>query len=50
MYSPTLKTKHVVWSTTTGAGSHTLELRPTGSRNALAISNRIDVDAFLVQP
>jgi hypothetical protein len=50
MYSPTLKTKRLVWSTTTGAGSHTLEIRPTGSRNALAISNRIDVDAFLVQP
>jgi hypothetical protein len=27
-----------------------LEIRPIGSRNVLATSNRIDVDAFLVQP
>jgi hypothetical protein len=50
LYSATLKTKRVVWSTTTGAGTHTLEIRPTGSRNPLATSSRIDVDAFLIQP
>jgi hypothetical protein len=50
LYSATLKTKRVVWSTAAAAGSHTLEIRPTGSRNPLSTSNRIDVDAFLVQP
>jgi hypothetical protein len=50
LYSATLKTKRVVWSTVTGGGSHRLEIRPAGSRNALSSSNRIDVDAFLVQP
>ncbi|HUP83275.1 MAG TPA: S8 family serine peptidase [Candidatus Limnocylindria bacterium] len=50
LYSATLKTKRVVWSTTTGAGTHTLEIRPSGSRSVHSTSNRIDVDAFLVQP
>lgn len=50
LYSATLKTKRVVWSAVTGSGTHTLEIRPTGTRNALATSNRIDVDAFLVKP
>jgi hypothetical protein len=50
LYSATLKTKRVVWSTTTAAGTHTLEIRPTGSRNPQSSSKRIDIDAFLVQP
>ena len=50
LYSPTLKTKRVVWAVATGAGTHTLEIRPTGTRNAASSSNRVDIDAFLVQP
>jgi subtilisin family serine protease len=50
LFSPIIKTRRVVWSTTTGAGTHRLEIRPTGTRNVLATSNRVDVDAFLVQP
>ena len=50
LYSATLKTKRVVWTMATGAGTHTLEIRPTGTRNAASSSNRVDVDAFLVQP
>ena len=50
LYSPTLKTRRVVWLTPTGAGTHTLEIRPTGGRNVLSTSSRVDVDAFLVQP
>ena len=50
LYSPTLKTKRVVWAVATGAGSHTLQIRPTGTRNAASSSSRIDIDAFLVRP
>jgi len=50
LYSPTLKTKRIIWAAATGAGSHTLEIRPIGARNAASSSNRVDVDAFLVQP
>ncbi len=31
-----------------GAGTHTLEIRVTGTRNASSTANRIDVDAFLL--
>ena len=31
-----------------GAGTHTLEVRVTGTKNASSTSTRIDVDAFLL--
>jgi hypothetical protein len=49
LYSSTLKTKRVIWSAAVGAGTHTLQIRPTGTRNGASASNRVDVDAFLVQ-
>jgi hypothetical protein len=50
LYSASLKTKRVVWSKATGGGTHTLEIRVTGTRNASATSSRVDIDAFLVSP
>ena len=50
LYAPMLKTKRVVWSTATGAGVHTLQIRVTGTRNGASTSSRADVDAFLLQP
>jgi hypothetical protein len=50
LYSASLKTKRVVWSMATGGGTHTLEIRVTGTRNASATSSRVDIDAFLVSP
>jgi hypothetical protein len=49
LYSASLKTKRVVWSMATGAGTHTLQIRVTGTHNGASTSNRVDVDAFLVQ-
>jgi hypothetical protein len=47
LYSATSQTKRVVWSSTVSPGSHTVEIRVTGTRNAASSSNRIDIDAYL---
>ena len=47
--SPSPKKRRVVWSIATGGGAHTLQVRVTGTRNAASTSNRVDIDAFLVQ-
>jgi hypothetical protein len=48
MYSAGLQTKRVMWSGPVGAGTHIIEVRVTGTRNAASTSTRIDVDGFLV--
>jgi hypothetical protein len=52
LYRSSAMKKAVVWapSTSLAQGVHTLEVRVTGTRNALATKNRVDVDAFLVWP
>jgi hypothetical protein len=51
LYSATTLTRRVVWSTgSLPSGTHTLDVRVTGTRNPLATKNRVDVDAFLVWP
>jgi hypothetical protein len=49
--SPAVK-KAVVWapSEPLSAGTHTLEVRVTGTKNALSSKTRVDIDAFLVWP
>jgi hypothetical protein len=47
LYSATSQTKRVVWSALVTPGSHTVQIRVTGTRNAASSSNRIDIDAYL---
>jgi hypothetical protein len=49
LYAAKKQTRVVVWSTSLPTGTHVLEIRPTGTRNALSGLNRIDIDAFIVQ-
>jgi len=49
LYSATVRTKQVVWSTSVASGPHTLQVRVTGTANALASGARVDIDAFLVR-
>jgi hypothetical protein len=50
LYRSTSRTKSVVWvsSAALGAGTHTVVVRVTGTKNASSSSKRIDIDAFLV--
>jgi hypothetical protein len=49
LYAAARQTRDLAWSASIPAGNHVLEVRVTGARNPLATSNRIDIDAFLVQ-
>lgn len=53
LYAPSVSTRAIVW--TTGdtplpAGTHIVQLRPTGTHDASATGTRIDLDAFLDWP
>lgn len=48
LYAATQQTARVVWASGVTSGSHVLEVRVTGTRNALATAARVDVDAFVV--
>jgi hypothetical protein len=52
LYRSSAMKKAVVWAPSASLiqGVHTLEVRVTGTRNAFATKNRVDVDAFLVWP
>jgi hypothetical protein len=53
LYAPSLTAGAVVWTTGPAAlttGTHTIQLRPTGTHNASATKSRIDLDAFLTWP
>lgn len=47
LYASTLQSKRIVWSGPVAAGSHTVELRISGTRNPASSSVRVDVDGFL---
>jgi hypothetical protein len=47
LYAPTLQSARVLWSGSVGPGSHSLEVRVTGTRNTASSSTRVDVDGFL---
>ena len=47
LYAPTGQTRQVVFRKVLPSGSHTLEVRPTGTKNASSSGTRVDVDAFL---
>jgi hypothetical protein len=49
LYAATRQTRDVAWAAAVPAGNHVLEIRVAGTRNPLATSNRIDIDAFIVQ-
>ncbi|MEP7158132.1 MAG: fibronectin type III domain-containing protein, partial [Chloroflexota bacterium] len=49
LYAAARQTRVVAWSAAVPAGNHVLEIRVTGTRNPLARSNRIDIDAFIVR-
>jgi hypothetical protein len=49
LYSPTIVKKRVVWAHGLDAGTHTLRVSVSGTRNAASTANRIDVDAFLIR-
>jgi len=48
LYAPTLQKARVMWADGLAAGSHTLQVRVTGTKNPAATKTRVDVDAFLV--
>ncbi len=49
LYAPTLATASAVMAYDgLGPGTHTLEVRVTGTRNSSSTANRVDVDAFLI--
>lgn len=48
LYASTLQTARVVWSSgTIAAGSHTLRVKVTGTKNASSSGVRVDIDCFL---
>jgi hypothetical protein len=51
LYASSTQTRRIVWASGhLTVGAHTLEVRLKGTRNTLATSNRVDIDAFLVWP
>ena len=50
LYSSSTSTKRIVWATEVGPGTHTVQVRVTGTKNPAATSTRVDIDAFLIQP
>ena len=52
LYAASASKKRLVWvnSEPLAAGTHTLEVRVTGTKRAAATSTRVDVDAFLIWP
>lgn len=53
LYAPSIQTRAIVWTTGDTAlsgGTHTIELRTTGTHNSSATGSRIDLDAFLSWP
>jgi Fibronectin type III domain len=47
LYAATVQTARVVWASGVSSGSHVLEVRVLGTKNALSTSRRVDVDAFI---
>jgi hypothetical protein len=47
LYAATVQTARVVWVSGVSSGSHVLEFRALGTKNALSTSTRVDVDAFI---
>jgi Fibronectin type III domain len=53
LYAPSISTRTIVWTTGDMAlpgGTHTIQLRPTGTHDSNATNSRIDLDAFLAWP
>jgi hypothetical protein len=50
LYAASIQKARVVWAAGVASGTHQLEVRVTGTRNASATGVRVDVDAFLVHP
>jgi hypothetical protein len=50
LYAASVQKARVVWAAAVAAGSHQLEVRVTGTRNAAATAARVDIDALLVHP
>jgi hypothetical protein len=49
LYAAATQLRRIVWSKSfASSGTHVLEIRPTGTKNALSMSPRIDLDAFVV--
>jgi hypothetical protein len=50
LYAASQTSRAVVWASPAplSPGTHTLQVRVTGTRNPSATKNRIDLDAFLV--
>ncbi len=47
LYSSTVKTRHAVYTRTwTASGTHTVEVRVLGTKNASSTGSRVDVDTF----
>ncbi len=47
MYKATTKAGQMAWSMDVTAGTHTVEVRALGTKNASSTGTRVDVDAFL---
>ena len=47
LYAPTVAAARVVWTSQLDPGSHSVEVRVTGTSNASSTGSRVDVDAFL---
>jgi hypothetical protein len=48
LYSSSLQTARLIWASgTIAAGSHTVQIRVTGTKNASSSGVRVDVDAFI---
>lgn len=50
LYAASVQKTRVTWAATVAAGTHTLEIRVTGTKRPAASGTRVDVDAFLVHP
>jgi hypothetical protein len=50
LYAASVQKARVTWAATVAAGTHTLEIRVTGTKRPAASGTRVDVDAFLVHP
>jgi trimeric autotransporter adhesin len=50
LYAVSSQKRRVTWASVVAPGTHTLEVRITGTKRAAASGTRVDVDAFLVHP
>lgn len=48
LYAVTLQSARIVWSGQVAPGTHSVEMRVTGTRNPASSSVRVDIDGFLI--